>query len=114
MVVLKNKDPNVYIFHPLCGGLVHMANQQQLFDLKKSSLGDIGDSDPTNASSPGTNLPFFQLKKLKPKKDIPHHHLYGTKSKTQTQAVFQTSDLNEDNGEATGWRSLASMFTPWM
>ena len=27
MVVSKHKDPNVYIIHPLCGGLVHMINQ---------------------------------------------------------------------------------------
>ena len=26
MVVSKHKDPNVYIIHPLCGGLVHMVN----------------------------------------------------------------------------------------
>ena len=84
VVVLKHKDPNVYIIHPLCGGLVCMVNQQQLFDLKKSSLGDSGDSDPTGPSSPKTNLPFYQLKKLKPETDTPHQHPYGTRSKTQT------------------------------
>ena len=26
MVVSKHKDPNVYIIHPLCGGLVCMVN----------------------------------------------------------------------------------------
>ena len=26
MVVLKHKDPYVYIIHPLCGGPVHMVN----------------------------------------------------------------------------------------
>ena len=93
-----------------------MVNQWQLFDLKKSSFGDSGDldPDPTNSSSPKINLPFFQLKKLKPEQDIPHQHPYGTRSKTQTQAIFQTSDLNEDNGEVTGCRSLASMFAPWV
>ena len=81
MVVSKHKDPNVYIIHPLCGGLVHTVNQQQLFHLKKSSLGDSGDldPDPANSLSPKTNLPFFQPKKLKPERDIPHQHPYGTK-----------------------------------
>ena len=65
MVVSKHKDPNdVYIIHPLCGGPVCTVNQQQLFDL--SSLGDSGDldPDPMNSSSPKTNLPFYQLKKI--------------------------------------------------
>ena len=64
MVVWKHKDPNVYIIHPLCGVPVHMVNQQQLFDLKKSSLGDSGDTYPTDSSDPKTILPFFQLKKI--------------------------------------------------
>ena len=61
MVVLKHMDPNVYIIHPLCGGLVGTVNQQQLFNLKRSSLGNSRDldPDPTNLSSPKTNLPFY-------------------------------------------------------
>ena len=116
VAVLKHKDPNVYIILPSCGGLVCMVNWQQLFDLKKSSLGDSGDldPDPTATSSPGTKLPFFQPKK-KIEQDRPHNHPYGTRSKTQTKAVFKTPELNEENREeATGWRSLASMFTPWV
>ena len=60
MIVLKHKDPNVYIIHPLCVGPVHTVNQQQLFDLKKSSLGDSRDlyPDPTTSSIPRINLPF--------------------------------------------------------
>ena len=69
---------------------------------------------PTSPSFPKTNLPFYQLNKLKYEKDIPHQHPFGTRSKAQTKAVFQTPDLNEDNMEVTGWRSLASMFTPWV
>ena len=67
MIVLKHKNPNVYIIHPLCGGPVHTVNWWQLFDLKKSSLGDSGDLDPDPAttSSPGTKLPFFQPKRTK-------------------------------------------------
>ena len=38
MAVLKHKDPNVCTICPLCGGLVHVVNQWQLFDLKKSIL----------------------------------------------------------------------------
>ena len=40
-------------------------NQQQIFDLKMSSLEDSGDldPDPTNSSSPKTNLPFFSTEK---------------------------------------------------
>ena len=85
--------------------------------MKKSSLGESGDldPDPTNLSSPKTNLPLYQPKKIKPEKDTPHDHPYGTRSKTQTKAVFQTPDLNEENREeAIGLRSLASMFTPWV
>ena len=116
VIVSKHKDPNVYIIHPSCGGLVHMVNQQQLFVLKKSALWDSGDldPDPTNSSFPRTNLPFYEPRKMKPKDDMPHQHPYGTRSKTQTQEVFQPSDLNEDDGEATGWRSLARMFRPWL
>ena len=117
MIVPKHKDTNVYIICPLCGGPVCMVNQQQLFDLKKSSLGDRGDldPDPTTSSSPRTNLPFYHPKKTKNGKDRPHNHPYSTRSKTETKAVFQTSDLNEENREeATGWRSLASMFTLWV
>ena len=114
VVVLKHKDPNVYIIHPLCGGPVHMVNQWQLFDLKKSSLGD-GGPDPTVSSSPQSNLPFFQLKKLKLDTKAPHQHSYGNRSKTQTNTVLQTSDVNDDKVEYTGWRSLASsVFTPWV
>ena len=115
MFVSKHKDPNIYIIHPLCGVPVHTVNWWQLFDLKKSSLGDGGDSDPdpTDSSSPKTNLPFFQPKKLKLETKTPHQHPYGTRSKTQTNAVFQTLDINDDNVAHTGWRSLASsMFTP--
>ena len=76
----------------------------------------MGNSDPdlTDSSSPKTNLPFFQPKKLKHEKDTPHQHPYGTRSKTQTKAIYQMSDINDDYMEATGWRSLASMFTPWV
>ena len=87
-----------------------------IIQLEEVILRDSGDldPDPTNSSSPRTNLPFYEPKMMKPKDDMPHQHPYGTRSKTQTQAVFQPSDLNEDNGEATRWRSLASMFTPWV
>ena len=109
MIVLKHKDPEVYIIHPLYRGLVHTVNWWQLFDLKKSSLGDSGDS------ALETKLPFFQPKKTKTDLDRPHNHLYGTRSKTQTKATFQAPEPNEENmEEATGWRSLASMFTQWV
>ena len=94
-----------------------MVNWQQLFDLKKSSLWDSGDldRDPTIPSAPETKLPFFQPKKAKTDLDRPHNHLYGMRSETQTKAVFQTPELNEENREeATGWRSIASMFTSWV
>ena len=36
IVELKHWNPNVYNIKPLCGkGLMHMVNQQQLFDLQK-------------------------------------------------------------------------------
>ena len=93
-----------------------MVNQQQLFNLKRSSLGDSGnlDPDPTNLSFQNTNLPFYQPKKIKTGGDTPPPYPYGTRSKTQTQAIFPASDPHGDNGEATGWRSLASMVTPWV
>ena len=61
MVVLKHRDPTVYIIHPLFGGPVHIVNQQQLFDLKKSSLGNSGDldPDPTNSSYPQITYLFI-------------------------------------------------------
>ena len=85
--------------------------------MKKSSLGDSGDldPDPTIPSAPETKLPFYQPKKAKSNLGRPHDHPYGTRSKTHTKAVFQMPELNEENGEeVTGWRSLASMFTPWV
>ena len=94
-----------------------MVNWQQLFDLKKSSLGDIGDldPDPTIPSAPETKEPFYQTKKTKTDSGRPHDYLYGTRSKTQTKAIFQVPEPNEENREeATEWRSLASMFTPWV
>ena len=65
MIVSKHKDPNVYIIGPLYGCLVCTVNQQQLFDLKKSSLWDSGDldPDPTIASAPETKLSSYQPKK---------------------------------------------------
>ena len=115
MVVLKYKDPNVYIIHPLCGSPVCMVNWWQLFDLKKSSLGDSEDPDPTDSSSPKTILPFFQPKKTKTEKDTPHQHLYGTRSKTQTNAVVQEWNIGDDSVADTGFGSFAgSIFAPWI
>ena len=82
--------------------------------LKKSSLGDTGDTSPTDSSAPKTNLPFYQPKKLKPKIDTPHQHLYAARSKTQTNTVFQTPNDGDDSAAETGFRSLASnLFAPW-
>ena len=92
-------------------------NQQQLFDLKKSSLRDGGNSNSTtrDLASPKTNLPFTNPKGIKTERDTPHQHSYGTRSKTQTNAIFEASDIGEDNMAYSGWRSLASsVFTPWL
>ena len=117
MIVLKHKDPNVYIIRPLWGSSAYGQSTIQLFNLKKSSLGDSGDldPDPTIPSTPETKLPFFQPKRTKIEQDRPHNHPYGTRSKTQTKGVFQTPELIEENREeVNGWKSLASMFTPWV
>ena len=101
MIVLKHKDPNVYIIHPLCGGPVHTVNQWQLFDLKKSSLGDSGDLDldPTIPSAPETKLPFFQLKKTKTDLDRPHNHPYGTSSKPRLKLYFKCLNSMKRTGK---------------
>ena len=72
------------------------------------------DPDPTD-SSPKTNLPFLQLKKITPDiKDTPHHHPYGTRSKTQTKTIFLTPNV-EDSDADTGFGSLvSSIFVPWL
>ena len=117
VIVSKHKDHYVYIIHPSCGVWCIWSINDNYFDLKKSSLWDSGDldPDPTTSSSPKTNLPFYQPKKTKIEKDRPHNYPYGTRSKTETKAVFQTPDVNEENREeATGWTSFASMFTPWV
>ena len=114
IAVLKHKDPNVYTIRPLCGGPVHTVNQWQLFDLKKSSLGDSGDTDPTDSSAPKTILTFFMAKNIKMEKDTPPQHLYGTRSKTQTNAVIQALNIGDDSMADTGFESLvSSMFAPW-
>ena len=94
---------------------MHTVNKQQLIDLKKSSLGDSGDTDPTDSSAPKTILPFFQLRKIKMEKDTPHQHPYGTRSKTQTNAVVQAPSMGDDSVVDTGFGSLvSSMFAPWI
>ena len=79
-------------------------------------LGDSGDPDPYQSdSSPKTNLPFFQPKKIKPDiKDTPHQHPYGTRSKTQTNTTFQAPNVGEGSDADTGFGSLvSSIFVPW-
>ena len=115
MVVSKHKDPTVYTILPLCGSLVHMDNQQQLFDIKKSSPGDGGDTDPTDSSAPKTSSPFFQPKMIKMGKDTPHQHLYGTRSKTMTNGLVQAPNIGDDSVAETGFGSfVSSMFAPWI
>ena len=41
-------------------------------------------------------------------KDTPHQHLYGTRSKTQTNAVIQALNIGDDSMADTGFESLVS------
>ena len=51
---------------------------------------------------------------MKPDKDTPHQHPYGTRSKTQTNSVFQAPNVLEDSDVDTGFGSLVrSIFVPW-
>ena len=36
--------------------------------------------------------------------------MYGTRSKTQTSAVFEASDIGKDNMAYSRWRSLANSY----
>ena len=92
------------------GQLMTVIQLEEVIPLDSGNL----DPDPTIPSTPETKLPFFQPKRTKIEQDRPHNHLYGTRSKTQTKAVFQTPELKENREETTGWRSLESMFTPWV
>ena len=47
--------------------------------------------------------PFFQLKKIKLEINTHHQHLYGTRSKTRTNAVFQALNIVEDSVAELGW-----------
>ena len=115
MVVSKHKDPNIYTICLVCRGPVHTVNQWQFFDLKKSSLGDRGililQIHPLKLT-----YPFSNEKKIKPdNKDTPHQHPYSTRSKTQTNTIFQASNVGEDSDAETGFRSLVSIiFVPWL
>ena len=50
IIVLKHEEPSVYTIHPMCVAPVHTVNQWQLFDLKKLSPQDSGDTDPSDSS----------------------------------------------------------------
>ena len=85
-----------------------MVNWEQLFDLKRSSLGDSGDTDLTD-SSPKTTLPFYQPKRIKQDNmDTPHQHPYGISSKTQTNTIFQAPYIGEGSEVETGLGSIVS------
>ena len=48
-------------------------------------------------------------------KDTPHQHPYGTRSKTQTNAVVQALKIGDDSVAETRCGSLvSSMSAPWI
>ena len=69
-----HKDPNDSTI------IQYVINQHQLFDLKKSSVCDSGDTKPGDSSSI-TTLPFNHQKKININ-SIPHQHHYGNRSET--------------------------------
>ena len=113
VIASKHKDPNVYTVHLMRGGPVHTVIWWQLFYLEKSSLGDSRNTDPTD-SSPKTNLPFYQPKRIK-QDNTPHQHPYGTRSKTQTSTILQSPNIDEDSDVETRFGSLvSSLFETWL
>ena len=84
----QHQHPNVYTIKPLNGkGPMHTVNQQQLFDLQKTQ-GSDKPSDP----APNIILPTLLVKKPTRGLTIPQPtHLNGTRSKTQTNIILQSS-----------------------
>ena len=73
---------------------MHMVNWQQLFDLQKTQ-----GSDMPSSSAPDTILPNLLVKKPTRGLTTPQHiHPYGTRSKTQTNAMILQSS-SEDEAE---------------
>ena len=89
----KHQDPNVYIIKLLNDkGPMCMVNWWQLFDLQKSQGSDMPSSSP-----PDINLPTLLVKKPIRGLTTPQHvHPYGTRSKTQANAMILQSSSEDE------------------
>ena len=89
----QHQDPNVYTVKPLNGkGPMHTVNQQQLFNLQKTQ-----GSDKPSGPAPSTILPTLLVKKpTRGSTTTPQQtHPYGTRSKTRTNTISQSSSEDE-------------------
>ena len=98
VVESQHQDPNVYTIKPLNGkGPMRKVNQRQLYDLQKMQ-GSDKPSDP----APSTILPTLLVKKPTRGLGTPQHiHPYGTRSKTQANAILQSSSEDEAENPST-------------
>ena len=92
VVESQHQDPNVYTIKPLNGkGPMCKVNQQQLYDLQKTQ-GSDKPSDP----APNTILPTLLVKKpTRGLGTLQQTHPYGTRSKTQANAILQSPSEDE-------------------
>ena len=88
----QQQDPNVYTIKPLnAKGPMHKVKWWQLFNLQKTQ-----GSDKPCYPAPDTILPTLLVKKPNRGLITPQHtHPYGTRSKTQTNTILQSSSKDE-------------------
>ena len=88
----QHQDLNVYTIKPLNGkGPMHKVNRWQLFNLQKTQ----GSDKPSNPAL-NTILPTLLVKKPTRGSITPQQtHTYGTRSKTEANAILQSSSEDE-------------------
>ena len=109
VVESQHQDPNVYTIKPLNGkGPMCKVNWQQLYDLQKTQ-GSDKPSDP----APNTILPTLLVKKPTRGLGTPQQtHPYGTRSKTQANAILQSPSEDEAEPSSTLEPSLEDTENP--
>ena len=100
VTVSKHKVPNVYMLHPVCGVQCIWSIDDNCLTLKNHPLGIVGIPIP-QIHPLKLIYPFYQPKKIK-QDDTPHQLPYGTRSKTWTNTILQSPDIDENGDVGLG------------